>query len=265
MTFDRTAAHGQLLVSLMQGVWAATIFVSLCGISIAQQTPPDAPSATEQSAKAGSPLKNSVDFAVLMQKRSHVFPDIAMNGDRLNAGDKFKLAVDNSVSLSTFGIAIIGAGWGQAVDRPSGWGEGGEAFGDRLGAELARSASDNFFGTFIIASALHEDPRFYVRRHLSFVRSVKYSAARVFLTRSDSGDRVVNYAGLLGPLASEGLANVYYPDNNRTAGATITRYGSDLAWKFGGNLARQYWPAINRKFHLMQPVPISPAPPGTPN
>ncbi len=179
-------------------------------------------------------------------------------------GGSFELAADNSVSLSTFGIAILSSGWGQAVDRPSGWGEGGEAFGKRLGANLARSASDNLFGTFLVASMLHEDPRFYVRRNLSFRQSLKYSAARVFLTRSDFGDSVVNYAGLIGPLASEGLANAYYPDRNRTAGSTLTRYGSDLAWKFGGNLLRQYWPAINRKYHLTPAKQIPPAPPGTP-
>ncbi len=126
---------------------------------------------------------------------------------------------------------------------------------------MARSASANLFGTFLIASALHEDPRFYVRRHLSFKQSVKYAAVRVAVTRSDRGARVVNFSGLLGPLAGEGLANTYYPAGSRGASSVFTRYASDLGWKFGGHLLRQYWPNINRKLRLVPEAQATPSQP----
>lgn len=115
---------------------------------------------------------------------------------------------------------------------------------------MARTASDNLFGTFLIASLLHEDPRFYVKRELPFKQAVRYSAVRLVLTRSDSGRPVVNYAGLLGPLAGEALANTYWPEQNRGVGSTIVRYASDIGWKLGGNVLRQYWPQINRRLRL---------------
>ena len=87
---------------------------------------------------------------------------------------------------------------------PSGWGQGWDAYGQRFGADMARVASYNFFGTFVIASVTHEDPRFYVRKDLNFGQSVEYAANRLVITRSDSGEQVVNYAGLLGPLAAKG-------------------------------------------------------------
>jgi len=213
----------------------------------AQQSPPDAPS-TQSSQPTSSNKLVVIDF---VQRKSRVFPDLATNAERLTPWQKFQLASNNSVSLPTASVAVIAAAWGQALDRPSGWGEGDEAFGKRFGANMARSASDNLFGTFLIASVLHEDPRFYLRRNLTFKQSVAYAADRVIHTRSDSGMRVINYAGLVGPLASESLANTYYPDANRGAGSTFTRYGSDLAWKFGGNMLRQYWPLINKKLRLM--------------
>jgi hypothetical protein len=120
---------------------------------------------------------------------------------------------------------------------------------------MARAASDHIFGTFLIASVLREDPRFYVKKDLSFKQSVKYAAVRVAVTRSDSGDRVVNFAGLLGPLAGEALANTYYPEGSRGVGDTFIRYASDLGWKFGANLLKQYWPNINKKLRLMPPEP----------
>ena len=60
---------------------------------------------------------------------------------------------------------------------------------------MARATSGNIFGTFVLASALHQAPRFYVRKNLSFKQSVKYSAERLVITQSDSGEKEVNSSG----------------------------------------------------------------------
>ena len=140
------------------------------------------------------------------------------------AFDKFKLAVNSSVSLATIGASAVSAAYGQAIDSPEGYGQGAEGYGKRFGSGMARGASENLFGTFLIASVLREDPRFYVRKNLSFNQSVKYSAVRIAITRSDSGKRVVNFAGLLGPLAGETLANTYFPEGNRGISDIFIRY-----------------------------------------
>ncbi len=224
--------------------------VLLCGNALAQIGSPT-PSPRD------NPDEGKFAFVELVKEKSVVFPDLATNAARLSIWQKFQLASNDSVALSTFGVAIIGAAWGQALDRPYGYGEGGEAFGKRFGANMARAASDNFFGTFLTASVAHEDPRFFVQRHLSVAQTLKYAGERVFVTRTDDGDRTVNLAGLLGPLASESLADTYFPEGNRGAGSTFIRFGSDLAWKFAGNVLRQYWPAINKKLRIVPP----PSPP----
>lgn len=182
-----------------------------------------------------------------LQKKSLVFPDLAMNGRRLSPWDKLKLAANNTVSLSSVGAVVIGSAYGQAVDKPAGWGQGWGAYGQRLGGDIARVASYNLFGTFAIASITHEDPRFYVKKDLSFGQSLGYAASRLVITRSDSGKEVVNYNGILGPLAAEGLANVYYPPGSKDFGSTMIRYSTDVGWRFAGYLLRQYWPTINRR------------------
>jgi hypothetical protein len=224
----------------------------------AQQTQsnplPDAPSSGAQSQTTpheANPLQTGVALVQLLERKSLVFPDLATNKQPFGSRDKFKLAANNSISLSTVGASLTGAAYGQAIDSPAGYGQGGEGYGKRFGANMARAASNNLFGTFLIASVLHEDPRFYVRRNLSFMQAVKYSAVRVAITRSDSGTRTTNFAGLLGPLAGEFLANTYYPEGSRGVGSVMTRYASDLGWKFAGNMTRQYWPKINRKLRLL--------------
>jgi hypothetical protein len=239
---------------------AAWFFI--CNCAMAQQPQPDAgPDAPSQSqpsqttSQPANPIQSSVVLFKLLQQKSLVFPDLATNRRRLSSLEKFKLAANNSVALSTIGEALIASAYDQATNRPSGYHQGFEGYGKRFGADMARAASDNLFGTFLLASALHQDPRFFVKKNLSFGQSVKYAAVRVLYTSTDSGERQVNYSGLIGPLMAEGLANAYYPDKNRTAASTLTRYGSDLGWRFGGNLLRQYWPAINRKLRLAPETP----------
>jgi hypothetical protein len=77
-------------------------------------------------------------------------------------------------------------------------------------------------------------------------------------TRSDDGQPVTNFAGLLGPLAGEALANTYYPEGSRGVGDTFIRYSADLGWRFAGNLLKQYWPDINKKLRLTPAVPARP-------
>ena len=235
----------------------------MCTGSVAQQSqsdapPPDAPSTSAQTQTAPhetNPLQGTMSF---LQRKSVFFPNLATNSGPLSPWQKFKLGANNSISLATIFGALAGAGYGQAINSPEGYGQGGEGYGKRFGAEMARSASANLFGTFLIASAFHEDPRFYVRKHYSFMQSVKYAAVRVVVTRSDSGEQVVNLADIFGPLAGEALANTYYPEGNRDVSSTFIRYGSDLGWKFGGNFIRQYWPKINRRLRLVPESPPAP-------
>ncbi len=149
---------------------------------------------------------------------------------------------------------MLGSAVGQADDSPTGFGQGWDGYAKRFGSSMGRQASSQFFGTFILASAMHQDPRFYAEINPPFFHAMKYSVQRVFITRDDNGNDVPNYSGLLGPLMSEGLANVYWPDRNRTVGDTLFRYGLDLASKAGGNMLREYWPVIYRKItHEPQP------------
>jgi hypothetical protein len=184
-----------------------------------------------------------------LQQKSLFFPNIATDTGPLDPGGKFKLFVDNSISLSTLSFSALTAAVSQAADSPTGYLQGWDAYGKRFGSEMGREASSEFFGTFMIASALHEDPRFYPEVNPSFGHAVKYSLQRVFVTRNDDGRDVANWAGLGGPLLAEGLANVYWPDRNRTVGDTLYRYGLDLATKAGGNLLREYWPVVYGKIH----------------
>jgi len=254
------------MVPRILSIAMVSFLLGLC--SLAQQQgesgkTPDAPSAAQQQeTKPGTmmnTMQSSAEFVSLLDRKSRVFPVLATNTGPLSPREKFKLFANNSVAISGFVAAGMNAGINQAYNSPAGYGAGAEGYPKRFGAALARRASSQLFGTFLLASALHQDPRFFVRNDLNLGGSIKYSIRRVFVTRSDSGERVFNWSGLLGMMAAEGLANTYYPDNYRTAGNTFSRFGYDMLGNAGGNLLRQYWPRINRRLKLVQPQTTTPA------
>ncbi len=194
-----------------------------------------------------------VELFNLLERKSIVFPDIASSTQALSPGQKFQLFVDNSISVHTIVWSTLGSLIGQADDSPTGYGVGGLGYPKRLGSSLARETSSEFFGTFVIASALHEDPRFFPEYNPTLKHSMKYSLRRLFVTRNDAGQSVTNMPGLLGPLLGEGLANAYWPDRNRTVGDTLFRYGLDLASRAAGNMFREYWPVLSAKMRHEPP------------
>jgi hypothetical protein len=200
--------------------------------------------------EATNPLQSSVAMFLTLQKKSVVFPDLATAQGSFNSWNKCKLAANNSVALSTIGGALLGSAFGQVRNSPAGYGQELGGYGKRFGADMARAASHQLFGTCLIASSTHEDPRFYVKRQLNFRESMRYAAERLVITRNDWGEPAVNYSGLLGPLAGEALADTYYPRGSRGVGSTLIRYAADLGWRFGGQLLRQYWPVINRRLQV---------------
>jgi hypothetical protein len=158
--------------------------------------------------------------------------------------------VNQSISPPYVFEAAFSAAVDQARNVPEGYGQGWDAYGSRFGANMARASSSSFFGTFLLPSLLHQDPRFFPESKPSLWRSLKYSTQRIVITRNDSGKDVFNTSGLLGLLASEGLANVYLPSSEQTVGKTSTRFAADLAWRIAGNVFKDYWPTFFRQMGL---------------
>jgi hypothetical protein len=247
-------------MTMMKRLAAVGLLVCMAsGLTLAQQDggsdkPPDAPS-TASTKPERTISSNPIE---LISGRSLFFPDIARTMGPLSPRQKFNLFVYNSTSGYAILTAAAGSGLGQARDSYDGAWQGASGYGKRVGASLATNASANLFGTFLLASALHQDPRFFVKENLDSGGTLKYAAWRLFNTRTDSGGTAINYSGLLGPLPAEGLANAYLPENQRTVGKTFQRYGIDLALKYGGNVFKQYWPTFFKRLRPILPSVMDP-------
>jgi hypothetical protein len=207
-------------------------------------------------------------FVGYITKRSLFFPDIATSPGRITSWQKFELFGNEAIAPETLLTSSVSALYSQARGTPYADGGGWPGYGKRFGASMARGASNNFFGTFVLASAFHQDPRFFPRSNPRFWSTIKYAARRVVITRTDAGNEVIDSSGLLGPALGESLANVYLPTSEQTAGKTFERYGYDLVWRFAGNVFKDYWPTLFKGLGLQRlkvlppPAPVSITPPG---
>jgi hypothetical protein len=216
---------------------------------------PDAPT-PEQPPKDDEQKSNNTHSTYdILSRRSFFFPDLAYTTKPLSSGQKFLLAADESAAPSALIVAAMSAGITQARNSWPGYGQGWNAYGKRYGATLALNASTDMFGTFLLPSVLHHDPRYFVLAHGTFSQKIGHALKSVLVTRTDSGGRAPNISGVLGPLGAEGLANTYLPDAERTAGQTFERFGIQMAVLAASNVAKEFWPAIFKTLRIGKVVP----------
>lgn len=220
------------------------------GTSGSDSSKPDSPQPKQDATP--QPSGQNKSFIGYVTSRSIVFPDIATNPLPLSPGGKFKIFVNQAISPAYVLGSGVSAAVNQANNSPGSTGQGWDAYGTRVGYSMARASSTSFFGTFVFASMLRQDPRFFPESHPGFLHAIKYSAERIVITRNDKGNDVFNSSGLLGPLAAEALSNSYLPRSEQTGARTMERYGSDLAWRFAANIFKEYWPTIFRDMHLQK-------------
>lgn len=241
---------------------AVALGLIACQSAFAQQKPnggdlPDSP-APKQAPESSSQTQEKSPLATplgLITRRSYFYPEIATTPGSLTSGQKFKLFVSKSTSPPQILSSIAGAGISEARGTLSGYGQGGEGFGKRFASSMASGASSHFFGTYLLPSALHEDPRFFVRLNGGFRVRVGHALRRVLVIRTDGGNEAFNIPGTVGPLLAESLANVYLPSEERTAGKTFERTGIRIGFGAANNLLKEYWPTIFKSLRIAKVAP----------
>jgi len=101
---------------------------------------------------------------------------------------------------------------------------------------VANKSISSFMTKAVMPALTHDDPRFY-RRGEGGVFSRMAHAARHSLTFTELG----------GTAAAAGLSNIYYSPADRTAGGTLTRWGTQIMWDTVANELKEFWPDIRAK------------------
>jgi hypothetical protein len=143
------------------------------------------------------------------------------NAAPLAARQKFQLAWRSTIDPVNFAITGVIAGVQQATNTPSAYGQGAQGYAKRYGASYADLVTGTFIGGAILPSLLKQDPRYFYKGTGSVHTRVLYALANSVICKGDNGHWQPNYSAILGSLASGGISNLYYPEQNRN-GAVLT-------------------------------------------
>jgi hypothetical protein len=142
---------------------------------------------------------------------------------------KFRYASENAFGVSSAIFAAAGAGVNQAQDLYPEFHQGAEGYGRYFWHSYADQAVDSYFVNFILAGALHTDPRYHPLRSGSAWARLKYTGVSVVLTHTDSGKLTFNAPQVLGSGMAASASSLYYPERDRTASLVTQRWASNLA------------------------------------
>jgi hypothetical protein len=167
----------------------------------------------------------------------------------LTVKEKWMLAVKETVDPFNFATGFLTAAESQAGNNTPKYGEGWRNYGRRVYAAQLDFATQNFFSAGVLASVLHQDPRYYRRGPQSkFVRRIFYSVSQLFVVHQDSGRKAFNASGIGGMSLGIAASNLYYPSASRTGTVMFGRVWTSLMGGAVGNLMSEFWPDLEKKF-----------------
>jgi hypothetical protein len=117
--------------------------------------------------------------------------------------DHWELFLDETGSPLSAGGTIFNASFSHLTRSDPRYGSNVSAFGQRVGASAADIAAQNFFSDFLVASVLHEDPRY--GEEYGFWNRFTYAITRALVIRKTTGGTSFNWDNTLGSAMSAGF------------------------------------------------------------
>ena len=168
--------------------------------------------------------------------------------------EKFITTTQDSFDYSSAVIPIVLAGYNMGRRSTPEFHQGAAGYGRYLWHSALDQTTENYFVEFAVPVLTHEDSRYYTLGRGGLFKRTGYAISRAVVTRSDSGKGAFNVSELAGAGASAGLANAYYPAQERTLSNTATNWGLDVSIDAFTFVLKEFWPDVNhRLFHYDQP------------
>jgi hypothetical protein len=164
--------------------------------------------------------------------------------------EKFWLATQDSFDYSSFIYEGLLAGAAMAEKSEPEFGQGASGYGNYFAHTFADGTIENYMVEAIVPAVTREDSRYYTLGKGGFFKRSGYAVSRLFITRKDSGNRTFNFSEVVGAGAAAGIGNAYYPSDQNQFVKTYQRWISQIIQDGASNLAKEFWPDVNRAiFH----------------
>ena len=117
--------------------------------------------------------------------------DSNTNLPRFSTGEKFNMALHNSVDYSSLLLVAGLAGKGLYSNSIPALGTGARGVGRYYWREFTDQVSGTFFTEATFPTLTHEDPRYYTLGKDGFFKRTSYALSRTFITKNDRGTRAI--------------------------------------------------------------------------
>lgn len=168
------------------------------------------------------------------------FSSYDWNAVHLWPRQKFRVSFSSKIDPITFVIVAGEAGVEQYYGRFPGYGSGVTGYAKRYGADYATDFIGTMIGGAILPSLLHQDPRYFYKGTGGTRSRAFYALTRALIVRNDNGRSQFAYSRILGDLAAGGIANAYYPPENRGVKLLLSSVAVGIGANAATNLIREF-------------------------
>ncbi len=158
-------------------------------------------------------------------------------------GQKFRFATRDAFGFYALAGVGVSAGFSQLTNTPSEWGQGSEGYARRYANSFGVNLSYQYFNA-ALASALHNDPRYFPSVDRSVKGRLRHAVAHAFLTRKDDGTEALAYGRWASAVGAGFLSNAWNPRSNNSAGDALQTAGTILAIDLAIKVGQEFVPFL---------------------
>ena len=146
-------------------------------------------------------------------------------------------------------FAGVGAGFDQARDHPSQWGEGWGPFFGRYGSHLGQYVVQRSI-MFPVQAIDHEDTRYFPSPRKSVGGRVGDAFLHTVWRHNDAGEMMPAYSEFLGDYGGAAVSRIWWPSQYHRGSAIFIAGSDTILVDAGINVFREFTPDLKRWLHM---------------
>jgi hypothetical protein len=146
-------------------------------------------------------------------------------------------------------FAGIGAAFDQWRSRPSEWGQGWGAFGERYASHVGYYIIQRSV-MFPVQAIDHEDTRYFRSTRTSYKGRIGDAFLHTIWRHDDNGGMMPAYSEFFGDYAAAALSRQWWPQRFHTGSAIFIAGSDTILVDAGINVFREFKPDIKRWLHM---------------
>jgi hypothetical protein len=168
---------------------------------------------------------------------------------KMSVEDKLRYDARHFFDIENLVFAGIGAAFDQGRNRPSEWGQGWGAYGERYASHVGYYVIQRSI-MFPVQALDHEDARYFRSERTSLKGRVGDAFLHTVWRRSDDGGMMPAYSEFLGDYGAAAISRMWWPDRFHHGSAIFVAGSDTMLIDAGINLFREFTPDLKRKLHL---------------